>query len=245
MMAGKERGLVLCDISKRYGGREAVSGLSFSLRPGQILSLMGPNGAGKTTTYRMLIGAERPDSGRIHIDGLDVTGLPSYGRARCGLSYLPQALSAFRGLSVADNIRLALENTQTDRAHQSARLHQLLGEMDLHAVAHQKPGQLSGGQLRRCEIARLLATNPRYVLLDEPFAGLDLLAIGLVQTLIKGLAAKGIGILITDHNIRETLAISDRVLVIAGGYLRADAAPDAILADPSLRGLWLGPDFVA
>ena len=245
MSAGTERGLVLSDISKRYAGREVVSGMSFSLRPGQILSLMGPNGAGKTTTYRMLIGAERPDRGSIHLDGLDVTRLPGYARARCGLSYLPQAPSAFSGLSVADNIKLALENTQANGARIGARLHQLLTEMDLHAVAHQKPGQLSGGQLRRCEIARLLAKDPRYVLLDEPFAGLDLIAIGLVQTLIKGLAAKGIGVLITDHNIRETLAISDRVLVIAEGYLRADAAPDAILADRNLRGLWLGADRVA
>jgi lipopolysaccharide export system ATP-binding protein len=245
MKVEKGRGLVLRNISKRFGGREVVSGLSFTLLPGQIVSLMGPNGAGKTTTYRMVIGAERSDGGSIYIDGLDVTGLPSYGRARCGLSYLPQALSVFRGLSVADNIRLALENTQTDSSQIDARMGQLLDEMDLNAVAGQEPGQLSGGQLRRCEIARLLATNPRYVLLDEPFVGLDPLTIGVVQALIRGLAAKGIGVLITDHNVRETFVISERVLVIVGGHLCADAAPSAVLADPSLRGLWLGADFVA
>lgn len=244
MNVEKERGLVLRNISKHYGGREVLSGLSFALLPGQTLSLMGPNGAGKTTTYRILIGAERPNSGSIHIDGLNVTGLPSYGRSRYGLSYLPQAPSAFRGLSVADNIRLALENTQADSGHVSARVDQLLDELDLNAVADQKPRRLSGGQLRRCEIARLLAANPRFVLLDEPFAGLDPLNIVVVQTLIKGLAAQGIGVLISDHNVRETLAISDRVLVIAGGHLRADAEPEAVLADTSLRGLWLGADFV-
>lgn len=244
-MRKTDRKLVLRNVSKRYGGCQAVSGISFELLPGQILSLMGPNGAGKTTTYRVLTGAEAPDSGSIHIDGLDVTRLPSFGRARCGLSYLPQAPSVFRGLSVAENIRLALENTQSDSAYIRTRTRQLLEEMDLQAVAAQKPGQLSGGQLRRCEIARLLATSPRYVLLDEPFAGLDPLAIGVVLTLIKGLAERGIGVLMTDHNIRETLAISDRVLVMTEGYLRADAAPDAVLCDPNLQGLWLGVDFVA
>ncbi|MCB1404710.1 MAG: LPS export ABC transporter ATP-binding protein [Rhodobacteraceae bacterium] len=245
MPAGAEgqNALAAVGLSKRYRGFQAVADASFTVARGEIVSLMGPNGAGKTTLYRMLIGAEPPNGGRITLDGLDVTRLPTYARARCGLSYLPQDPSAFRGLSVADNIRLALENHEPDRAERAARLEILLEEMDLNGIRNHRPGQLSGGQRRRCEIARLLAVRPRYLLLDEPFTGLDPLSIGQVKEQIRTLAARGIGVLITDHNIHDTLSICDRTLVIAGGIILRDAAPAVVLDDPALRALWLGPEF--
>jgi lipopolysaccharide export system ATP-binding protein len=238
--AADRRALSAIGLSKRYRGLQAVADASFSIAPGQIVALMGPNGAGKSTIYRMLTGAETPDRGRVILDGLDLTGLPTYARARCGLSYLPQEPSTFRGLTVADNIRLALENHDPDAARRTARLESLLSEMDLADLRHRKPGQLSGGQRRRCEIARLLAVHPRYLLLDEPFTGLDPLSIAHVKDQIRSLAGRGIGVLITDHNVTDTLATCDRVVVIANGVLMRDAAPDEVLADPQMRAEWLG-----
>lgn len=237
-----QHALAAVGLSKRYLGFQAVSDASFTVSPGEVVSLMGPNGAGKSTLYRLLIGAEPPDSGRITLDGIDVTGLPPYARARFGLSYLPQEPSAFRGLSVADNIRLALENHEPDRAERARRLDALLSEMDLNDVRDRRPGTLSGGQRRRCEIARLLAVRPRYLLLDEPFTGLDPLSIAKVKDQVRTLAARGIGVLITDHNIPDTLSICDRTIVIAGGIILRDATPSAVLDDPALRALWLGPN---
>lgn len=234
------RALAAVGLSKRYRGLQAVSDASFAVAPGQIVALMGPNGAGKSTIYRMLTGAERPDRGRIMLDGLELSGLPTYARARCGLSYLPQEPSAFRGLSVTDNIRLALENHEPDAGARAARLDALLLEMDLTAIRDRRPGHLSGGQRRRCEIARLLAVRPRYLLLDEPFTGLDPISIGQVKDQIRALAGRGIGVLITDHNIPDTLSISDRVVVIANGIVLRDAPPDEERHDPALRALWLG-----
>jgi lipopolysaccharide export system ATP-binding protein len=228
-------------LCKRYRGLQAVADASFSVAPGQIVALMGPNGAGKSTIYRMLTGAETPDRGRVMLDGLDVTGLPVYARARCGLSYLPQEPSTFRGLSLCDNIRLALENHEPDAEKRAARLEALLDEMDLKGQRDLKPGQVSGGQRRRCEIARLLAVRPRYLLLDEPFTGLDPLSIGQVKDQVRALAGRGIGVLITDHNIPDTLSISDRVVVIANGILMRNAPPAEVLADTVLRAAWLGP----
>lgn len=234
------RALTATGLSKQYRAVQAVADASFSVSPGEIVSLMGPNGAGKTTLYRMLIGAEAPDHGRITLDGIDVTGLPAYARAQCGLSYLPQEPSAFRGLSVADNIRLALENHEPDRAERARRLSLLLSEFDLNDVSDRLPRQLSGGQRRRCEIARLLAVNPRYLLLDEPFSGLDPLSIAKVKEQVRMLAARGIGVLVTDHNIPDTLSISDRTIVLVGGVVLRDALPSAVIADTALRSVWLG-----
>ncbi len=238
------RALVVTGLAKHYGGKQAVVDASFAVAPGEIVALMGPNGAGKTTLYRMLIGAESPDRGRIVIDGLEVTNLPSFARARCGLSHLPQESSAFVGLSVADNIMLALENHENDPVVRARRLDELLDETGLTALRRRKPGQLSGGERRRCEIARMLAVEPRYLLLDEPFAGLDPKSIAQVRARVQALASRGIGILITDHNLRETLSIAARAIVIAGGHIVRDATPDAVLDDPALRSMWLGDDFV-
>lgn len=239
--APEPRRLAATGLSKRYGGYPAVHDVALHVRPGEVVALMGPNGAGKSTIYRLLTGAERADQGRIVIDGLDVAALPAYARARHGLSYLPQDPSAFSGLSVADNIALALENHGV--AHSRQRLAELLAEMDLTDLARHKPRQLSGGQRKRCEIARLLAVNPRYVLMDEPLASLDPLAIERVQGQIRRLAARGIGVLITDHNIRATLSLAARVVVLVGGRVLADGPPDALLDAPALRAIWLGADF--
>jgi lipopolysaccharide export system ATP-binding protein len=241
--AATARHLEAIGLSKRYGGHQAVVDVALRVNPGEVVALMGPNGAGKSTIYRILTGAERADTGRILIDGRDVAALPTYARARLGLSYLPQEPSAFAGLSVADNIRLALENHLSDRKSRGPRLRELLEEMELSDLATRKPAQLSGGQRKRCEIARLLAVNPRYVLMDEPFASLDPLVIELVQRQIRQLAARGIGVLITDHNIRATLALADRAVVIVSGTLLADGPPETLLADPALRSIWLGQDF--
>jgi lipopolysaccharide export system ATP-binding protein len=238
--APERRALEAVGLSKRYRGLQAVSDVNLAVPPGQVVALMGPNGAGKSTIYRMLIGAVRPDRGRVLLDGLDLTDLPAYARARCGLSYLPQDPSAFRGLSVADNIRLALENHDPDPARRAARLEGLLAEMDLTALRDHKPGSLSGGQRRRCEIARLLAVEPGYLLLDEPFTGLDPLSIGQVQRQIRALADRGIGVLITDHNIHDTMALCDRIVVIANGIVMRDAPPGEIAQDPDLGAFWLG-----
>lgn len=239
--AQDRRRLSAIGLSKRYRGFPAVTDVSFSVAPGQVVALMGPNGAGKSTIYRMLTGAESTDRGRIILDGLDVTGLPTYARARCGLSYLPQEPSAFRGLSLSDNIRLALENHEPDAAIRAAHLESLLDELGLTAQRDLRPGQLSGGQRRRCEIARLLAARPRYLLLDEPFSGLDPLSIGQVQEQILALAGRGIGVLITDHNVPDTLSISDKVVVVVDGFLTLNAPPRAVLDDAVLRAQWLGP----
>lgn len=227
-------------LSKRYGGLQAVTRVSFSVAPGEIVALMGPNGAGKSTIYRLLTGAERPDQGQVLLDGLDVTDLPTYARARCGLNYLPQEPSAFRGLSVADNIGLALQNHDPDRASHGKRIDALLAEMHLLELRDRRPGQLSGGERRRCEIARLLATRPRYLLLDEPFTGLDPLAISQVGAQIRALAARGIGVVITDHNVHDSLVLCDRVVVIANGILMSDCTPEVARATPNLRAIWLG-----
>lgn len=243
MSAGRANGsraLAALGLSKRYNGLQAVAEASFTVAPGEIVALMGPNGAGKSTIYRLLTGDERPDQGRVLLDGLDLTKLPAYARARCGLNYLPQEPSVFRGLSVADNIRLALQNHDLDRTSHPERLDALLAEMHLGDLRNRRPGQLSGGERRRCEIARMLATRPRYLLLDEPFTGLDPIAIGQVGALIRALAARGIGVLITDHNVHDTLALCDRVVVIANGILLSDSTPEVALAAPNLHAVWLG-----
>lgn len=236
-------GLHATGLGKRYGATAALAGVDLHLAGGEVLALMGANGAGKSTLYRLLSGAERPDCGRIVIDGIDVTALPAHARARCGLRHLPQDASIFRGLSVERNILLALEAHEPDRALRADRLEQLLAQFDLTGLRRVMPGQLSGGQRRRCEIARMMTGCPRYVLLDEPFAGLDPIAIERFGDTIRALRECGLGIVITDHDIRATLRLADRVLVLDGGHLLAQGPTAEVVAMPHLRGLWLSEDF--
>lgn len=227
-------------LAKTYADRTAVAEVSLELRRGEIIALLGPNGAGKTTLLSMIIGTVQPDFGYIEMDGRDVTALPIYARAQFGLSYLPQESSVFRGLSVEDNIMLYLETLEPDRQTRQLRLETLLADFDLVPHRRQNAGRLSGGQKRRCEIARALATNPSYVLLDEPFAGVDPLAISDIQNTITGLKSRGIGVLISDHNVRETLTVTDRGYVMVGGRIIAHGDADAIVNDETVRRFYLG-----
>lgn len=236
-------GLQIIDISKRFGGRQALNRVSFDLAQGEIVALIGPNGSGKSTLYNILTALEQPDSGAIRLDGQDITGLPGFGRARLGLSYLPQALSVFRGLNVHDNLALVLEVRLPDRAQRAARLHALLDQFGLTGLAKAMPDALSGGQVRRCEIARALASEPRYLLLDEPFVGLDPIWIEDLAGLLVELARSGIGILVTDHNIRALLAIADRVVVLSSGTILGTGTPESVLADAGLRSAFMSPDY--
>ena len=236
-------GLQVIEVSKRFGGRQAVSHASFNVAQDEIVALIGPNGSGKTTLYNILTALERPDTGTILLDGQDITRLPGFGRARLGLSYLPQAPSVFRGLSVRDNLALVLEARIPDRALRAARLRALLEQFDLTGLAETMPVALSGGQLRRCEIARALASEPRYLLLDEPFAGLDPIRIAELSDMLAALARSRIGILVTDHNIRAVLAIADRVIVLASGTILGTGTPESVLVDAGLRSAFLPPDF--
>lgn len=240
-----ERGLDARNLSKRFGGYQAVADVSLSLRPGECVALLGPNGAGKSTVFNMLTGVLKPDTGQIRVDGIDLGGLPVFARALCGLGYLPQEPSAFRGLTVEDNILLALETLEPDRDARRHRLEEVLESTGLGALRGQIASRLSGGERRRCEIARMLAGRPGYVLLDEPFAAIDPLAIGAVKDLIRSFCARGLGVLLSDHNVRDTLAVTDRAIVIAHGHVIAAGTPAEIVADPGVRGLWLGQDFHA
>ena len=228
------------DITKSYRRQDVVIGFSLEVGRGEIIALLGPNGAGKSTLLSMITGIQQPDSGIIEMDGFDITGLPIYARAQLGLSYLPQETSVFRGLSVEDNILLYLETFEPDRHQRQLRLESLLNEFGLTGIRSRSGSKLSGGQRRRCEIARALAANPKYVLLDEPFAGVDPLAISDVQSIVAGLRNHGIGVLISDHNVRETLSIVDRAYIIESGKLLASGTPDEIVANESVRYFYLG-----
>ncbi len=232
------------DISKRYKFREVVKGISLEIRSGEVVGLLGPNGAGKTTAFYMIVGLIPCDRGRILLDGHDLTALPMHRRAAMGLGYLPQEASIFRKLTVEQNILAILENREDlDRAGREQELDQLLDE--LH-VGHVRTGigmSLSGGERRRVEIARALAANPRFVLLDEPFAGVDPISVLDIQRIIKHLSDRGIGILITDHNVRETLGICERAYILNEGSLIASGPPDDILANQHVREVYLGQEF--
>ena len=231
------------ELSKRYGGRVVVDGVNVSVDPGEVVGLLGPNGAGKSTTFHSIVGFAAPDDGEILLDGDPITGLPMYRRAQLGIGYLPQETSIFRKLSVAQNIRAVLETRGLDKALIAARQDVLLAELDLTDRADQRADTLSGGETRRVEIARALACEPRYMLLDEPFAGIDPRTVEDIQNIIAELKAKGLGVLITDHNVRETLEITDRAYIIVDGKILTSGPADELIADEQVRRIYLGERF--
>jgi len=241
--AAAEGSLAVRHLGKNYGGRAVVADVSLYVRRGEAVGLLGPNGAGKTTVFYMITGLVRPDKGVIELDGYPVTGLPMYQRARLGIGYLPQEASIFRGLNVEDNVRAVLEVNEPDRAAREATLNSLLEEFDIARLRRTSAIALSGGERRRCEIARALAGKPSFMLLDEPFAGIDPIAVGDIQDLVRHLKGRGIGVLITDHNVRETLGLIDRAYIIHSGHVLTEGTPDAIVAHPDVRRHYLGESF--
>ena len=231
------------ELTKSYGGRTVVRGVSLEVASGEIVGLLGPNGAGKTTTFYMTVGLTGPDSGRVILDGEDVTDDPMYVRARKGIGYLPQEPSIFRGLSVEQNILAILETLDLDSKARQARLKELLAELNLTPLAQAPAYTLSGGERRRAEITRALVVSPRFILLDEPFAGIDPIAVTDIQTIIFHLKERGIGVLITDHNVRETLRITDRAYIVHDGVIFRSGTPDSLAADDDVRRIYLGADF--
>lgn len=230
-------------LQKRYGKRVIIRDVSLRLHPGEVVALLGPNGCGKTTCFYCIAGIVRHEGGAVRIDGAAATGLPLYQRARLGLGYLPQEMSIFRGLSVAQNIMAVLELSEPDRAQRKQRLVQLLQEFSIEHLRDQPAMALSGGERRRVEIARALAAKPRYVLLDEPFAGVDPIAVGEIRALVGDLKTRGLGVLITDHNVRETLSIVDRAYILHDGQVLKTGTPAEVVADPEVRRVYLGADF--
>lgn len=230
-------------LSKRFGAKEVVRDVNLAMNQGEIVGLLGPNGAGKTTTFYMLTGIIKPSSGKVLLDGRDIGGWPLYRRARVGLSYLPQESSVFRRLTVRENLQIILEHVGLDRKAQRARADLLMEEFGLTRLADSHASYLSGGERRRLEIARCLIRDPLFVLLDEPFAGIDPLAVGDIQQLIRGLKERGIGVLISDHNVRETLTICDRASLMFQGRLILTGTPDEIVDDEQARSVYLGDTF--
>jgi len=236
-------GLYASGLGKRYKKRPVVRNVSLSLQRGEAVGLLGPNGAGKTTTFYMITGLVQPDEGRVMMDGHDVTMLPMYRRARLGLGYLPQEASIFRGLTVEQNIRAALEVVEPEADRRAAMLDELLAEFGIAHLRRAPALALSGGERRRCEIARALATHPSYILLDEPLAGIDPIAVGEIRDLVKHLKDRGIGVLITDHNVRETLEIIDRAYILHEGKVLMEGNPQEIVANEDVRRVYLGEKF--
>jgi lipopolysaccharide export system ATP-binding protein len=230
-------------LQKSFGTRHVVKNVSLNLTRGEAVALLGPNGAGKTTVFYMMAGIIAPDSGAVEIDGEDVTSFPLYLRARMGLGYLPQEPSIFPGLSVEKNIMVMLEAIEPDRGKRKKRAKALIDEFDLGRVRHSRGEALSGGERRRAEIARALAARPAFILLDEPFAAIDPLAVNDIRDLVKHLKDRGIGVLITDHNVRETLGIVDRAYVVHAGRILMEGYPDEILASRKVRETYLGENF--
>ena len=231
------------NLKKRYKARTVVGDVSFAVRSGEVVGLLGPNGAGKTTCFYMIVGLVAADGGEVHIDDARLTHLPMHARARQGLSYLPQEASVFRKLNVEENIRAVLELLELPEAEVNDRLEGLLAELHVDHVRHVNAAALSGGERRRVEIARALATNPRFILLDEPFAGVDPIAVLEIQKIIRFLKERGIGVLITDHNVRETLGICDHAYIINAGHVLAAGRPDEIVDNESVRKVYLGEHF--
>ena len=240
---GVERGLSIVSIAKAYDRRQVLSNVSLEVARGEVVGLLGPNGAGKTTCFYSVMGLVKPDAGRILLDGDDITALPMYRRAILGLGYLPQETSIFRGLTVAQNIMAVLEMSEPVASVRLDRLDQLLGEFHIDHLRDASAMSLSGGERRRCEIARALAASPSIMLLDEPFAGIDPISISDIRDLVKDLKRRDIGVLITDHNVRETLDIVDRACIIYDGQVLFSGSPEALVADPNVRRLYLGEGF--
>jgi len=230
-------------LSKRYGEREVVHGVNIEVHPAQVVGLLGPNGAGKTTTFNMMAGGIRPSEGRVVFGDREITELPMYRRARLGITYLPQEPSIFRKLSVADNVNAILETVEPDRAVRKERLRELLAELGLAEKAGRRGDTLSGGERRRVEITRALVLDPKFMLLDEPFAGIDPIAVIDIQKIIEQLKTRGIGVIITDHNVRETLRICDHAYIIKDGRIIREGSPEEIAADPQVREIYLGENF--
>ena len=230
-------------LGKRYGERDVVRRLDLDVTSGEVIGLLGPNGAGKTTTFNMIVGRVRPTAGRVFLGDQDVTALPMYRRARLGITYLPQEPSIFRKLTVAGNLLAILETVEPDAALRRERMNELLSELGLTDRAGQRGDSLSGGERRRVEIARALVLDPKFILLDEPFSGIDPIAVIEIQKIVEQLRERGIGIIVTDHNVRETLSICDRAYIIKDGTILRAGAPEDVAADPRVREIYLGENF--
>jgi lipopolysaccharide export system ATP-binding protein len=235
--------LAVRDLSKRFGRKVAVDGISFRMNVSEVVGLLGPNGAGKTTAFFMIAGFIEPSAGSVLLGSEDITRLPMYRRARSGIAYLPQEPSVFRRLTVRQNVLAVLETRRMHRRQRHERCDELLAELGIEEIAAQKAHTLSGGERRRTEIARALASDPRFLLLDEPFAGIDPIAVHHLKRVVRSLAGQGIGILLTDHNVRDALEITDRSYIIDGGRIIADGSREALLADPAARSAYLGEEF--
>ncbi len=231
------------NLVKIYNTRHVVDGVSISLEQGSVVGLLGPNGAGKTTTFYMIVGIEKPDAGTVMLDGQDISAMPMYQRARAGIGYLPQEASIFSKMTVEDNIMAILETTDLNASEREAKMNALLDEFRLNHVRKSEGKALSGGERRRVEIARALATDPAFILLDEPFAGIDPIAVADIQGMIAHLAQRGIGVLITDHNVRETLSIVDKAYILAEGHILLHGDSETIANDPVARKYYLGDNF--
>lgn len=230
-------------LCKRYGDRDVVRRLDLEVTSGEVIGLLGPNGAGKTTTFNMMVGRVRPTSGKVFLGGEDITPLPMYRRARRGITYLPQEPSIFRKLTVEQNVLAILETVESDVAVRRERLHELLAELSLLDRARQRGDSLSGGERRRVEITRALVLDPKFILLDEPFSGIDPIAVIEIQKIVEQLRERGIGIIVTDHNVRETLSICDRAYIIKDGVILRAGSPEDVAADPRVREIYLGENF--
>ncbi len=230
-------------LTKRYGQRDVVRSVDLKVKPAEVVGLLGPNGAGKTTTFNMMAGGVKPSSGEVFLGETEITGLPMYRRARLGITYLPQDPSIFRKLSVADNVNAILETVELDRTVRRERLRELLAELGLTEKADSRADTLSGGERRRVEITRALVLDPKFMLLDEPFAGIDPIAVNDIQKIIEQLKGKGIGVIITDHNVRETLSICDHAYIIKDGEIIRRGSPEEIASDEQVRRIYLGENF--
>ncbi|MEJ2715727.1 MAG: LPS export ABC transporter ATP-binding protein [Deltaproteobacteria bacterium] len=239
----ESRELKALGLVKVYGGRRAVDDVSLTIGPGQVVGLLGPNGAGKTTTFYMITGLIRPDKGEIYLDGQNISLLPVYLRARLGLNYLPQETSVFRKLTVGENIMAILETLEPNKAQRESRLEELLDELDIRGLKDQRAESLSGGQKRRLEITRALVTDPHFILLDEPFAGLDPIVVLEIQKIISKLRARGIGIVITDHNTRETMGVCDKIYLLDKGRVLEHGDPKTIATSERAKEVYFGKQF--
>ena len=236
-------GLVINKISKTYGNKEVIRDISITIKRGEIVGLLGPNGAGKTTSFYVIVGLIKPDRGSIHFDKIDISNLPIYARGKMGISYLPQEASIFRGMNVEDNLMSIIEIVEKEKNKHEIILQNLLNEFDINHVRKSKSIVLSGGERRRLEIARTLATNPKYLLLDEPLTGIDPVSIEEIKIIIKKLKNRNIGILITDHNVRETLKIVDKVYIVNEGAIFYEGDPESAVKDEKIKKFYLGSNF--